>query len=200
VNPVAPEADKRETRLFDPGDAIQQLRNFVQELDKKLAPNEEPKHGLKPGKKKLNKGTTVRGPGPKVHRVSNTEPVPEGPSTLTVGSDRIERAPATRSPGRSLHDLAVQKKAEIKAAKEATPEFQAQLKAKLARATELTNLMVSKGLCEVDDKARQDQINSMLTWGDNNFDSLERVITKYGPTKDAVAENKFKGSFRRAKK
>jgi hypothetical protein len=60
--------------------------------------------------------------------------------------------------------------------------------------------MVSKGLCEVDDKARQDQINSMLTWGDNNFDSLERVITKYGPTKDAVAENKFKGSFRRAKK
>jgi hypothetical protein len=60
--------------------------------------------------------------------------------------------------------------------------------------------MVEKGLCEIDDKSCQDQINSMLKWGDNNFEALERVINRYKPTKDAVAENKFTGSFRRTPK
>lgn len=202
VNPVAPEAEKRETRIFDPGDAIQQLRSFMNDLGKKLeeAKSEtSEKHSLKPVKKKLNKGKRV-GSGPRVQRVANTEPVKEGPSTLVVESDRKERPPSTRQPGRNLRDIASQRKAEAKIAKESTPEFQAQLKARIARATELTNLMVQRGLVLADDKSRQDQIESMKNWTDNNFDALERVVTKYGPTKDAVAENKFKGSFRRVKK
>lgn len=39
----------------------------------------------------------------------------------------------------------------------------------------------------------------MLTWSDESFSTMERVIDKYKPTKDAIAENKFKGSFRRIK-
>lgn len=191
----------KEPAKFEPGDAIQQLRSFMSELGKKLeeVKPEEKKAGIKTTKKKLNKGKKV-GSGPKVQRVSNTVPVQEGPSTLRVESDRQVRPPARRAPGRDLSALVQEKKAQNKAALEATPEFQAAAKAKLARATELTQLMVEKGLCEVSDKARQDQINSMLTWGDNNFDALERVINRYAPTKDAVAENKFKGSFRRVQK
>lgn len=224
VNPVAPEPEKREARLtfseraeklkriaqdirseskdFNPGDAIQQLRSFMNDLGKQLEdvkPEVEEKSApLKPGKKKLNKGKRV-GSGLRVQRVSNTEPVKEVPSTLTVESDRKVRPPAIREPGRNLRDLASQKKAEIKAAKEATPEFKAEAARKLARATELTHLMAQKGLVEASDTAFNTQVDSMKNWSDNNFDALERVVTKYGPTKDAVAENKFKGSFRRAK-
>jgi len=225
VNPVAPEASKRETRLtfieeaknlkpalekiaeaaravekgakeFNPGDAIQQLKDFVKSME---SPREDKPSGLKPGKKKLNKGKRP-GSGPRVHRVANTEPLKEEPSTLSVGSDRIERAPSTRIPGRNLKDLASDRKAQIQAAKEATPEFQAEAARKLVRATELTHLMAQKGLVEANDTAFNARVDSMKNWSDNNFDALERVVTKYGPTKDAVAENKFKGSFRRVKK
>lgn len=216
VNPVAPEADKRETRLFfdeaknlkpalekiveaakavergakefNPGDAIKQLRDFVKSMDEKPA-------GFKPGKKKLNKGK-----GAKVQRVVNTEPVKEGPSTLTVESDRKERPPSSRQPGRSLSALAQEKKAQNKAILESTPEFKAEAASKLTKATALTHLMAQKGLIDDSPAARDAQIDQMKSWGDNNFDALERVVKKYGPTKDAVAENKFKGSFRRAKK
>lgn len=205
VDQIAPEAEKREIRMvddkptkFEPGDAIQQLREFMTDLSKKLA--EDKPVGIKTGKRKLNKGKTVRGPGPRVHRVENTEPVKEGPSTLKVESDRKERAPARRTSGRDLSALVQEKKAQNKAMLEATPEFQAVLKAKTERATKLTQLMIDKGLCDASDKAREEQISQMLNWHDNNFDSLERVVNKYGPTKDAVAENKFKGSFRRTKK
>jgi hypothetical protein len=126
--------------------------------------------------------------------------VQEGPSTLTVESDRKVRAPARRTSGRDLSALVQEKKAQNKAILEATPEFQASLKAKTVRATELTQLMIEKGLCDASDKARQEQINQMLNWGDNNFDALERVIDRYAPTKDAIAENKFKGSFRGVQK
>jgi hypothetical protein len=205
VDQIAPEADKREIRMiddkptkFEPGDAIQELREFMTDLSKKLG--DVKPVGIKTGKRKLNKGKTVRGPGPRVHRVLNTEPVKEGPSTLKVESDRKERAPTNRPPGRSLHDLASTKKAQAKAAKEATPEFQAELKRKTERATKLTQLMIDKGFCEASDKAREEQIVQMLNWYDSNFDALERVINRYAPTKDAIAENKFKGSFRRTKK
>lgn len=189
---VTPEPDKRELNIGDP------IKDLVAELKKQGG--EEPKSaGIKTTKRKLNKGKRV-GSGPKVQRVANTEPVQEGPSTLKVDSDRKVRPPARSAHGRDLSALVQEKKAQNKAILESTPEFKAQAAAKLARATELTTLMVEKGLCEVDDKARQDQINSMLNWGDNNFDALERVINRYSPTKDAVAENKFKGSFRRVQK
>jgi hypothetical protein len=75
------------------------------------------------------------------------------------------------------------------------------MKRKLTKATELTNLMIANGLCQPDNKSRRDQIKSMINWTDNNFEALERVIKKkYAPTKDAVVENKFKGSFRRVRK
>jgi hypothetical protein len=154
------------------------------------------KQGIKTHKKKLNKGDKS-GSGPKVNRIISAEPIKEGLTTLRVESDRKVRPPARRASGRDLAALVQDKKAQNKAILESTPEFKAQLKAKLEKATKLTQLMVEKGLCEVSDQARQDQINSMLSWGDNNFEALERVINKYGPTKDAIAENKFKGSFRR---
>jgi hypothetical protein len=195
---VTPEPDKRELNIgdkstaFDPGNAIQQLKDFVESLDEK-------KVGIKTTKKKLNKGKRV-GSGPKVQRIANTEPIKEGPSTLRVDSDRKERPPTKIAANRNLRDLAQEKRAQNKAILESTPEFKDQVAAKLARATELTQLMVEKGLCDASDKARQEQINQMLNWHDNNFDSLERVINRYAPTKDAIAENKFKGSFRRIQK
>lgn len=185
------------------GDAIQALRDALNNLEQNLEVSKaKKKKGVKVSKKKMNKAASKPA---RIKRVPvQIEPLPEVEeekvSTLKVESNHKENPPWKKTPARSLTDLASKNKARIKAAKEATPEFQAQLKAKLVKATELTNLMVQKGLCEVDDKSRQDQINSMLTWSDNNFEALERVITKYGPTKDAVAENKFKGSFRRVVK
>lgn len=184
------------------GDAIQALREALGNLEKNLEVSKDKKKRSKRPSKKLNKTTSKPR---RIRRVPiQIEPLPEEveekASTLKVDSDRKERPNWKKTPARDLTSLASQNRARIKAAKEATPEFQAQLKARMVRATELTNLMVAKGLCEVDDKSRQDQINSMLNWSDNNFDALERVITKYGPTKDAVAENKFKGSFRRVVK
>lgn len=190
---VTPEPDKRELNIGDP------IKDLVAELKKQGGDEPKPTAGIKTTRKKLNKGKRV-GSGPKVQRVANVEPLKEVASTLTVESDRKVRPPANRAPGRDLTALVQEKKAANKAILESTPEFKAQAAAKLARATELTTLMVEKGLCEVDDKARQDQINSMLNWGDNNFDALERVINKYSPTKNAIAENKFKGSFRRVQK
>ncbi len=198
LNQVAPEAPKKEIAIFDPGNPIDALRDAVKAIEKEVSLPKK-KKGVKTSKKKLNK-TTAPQKAVRVRRVASTEPVKEEPSTLKVESDRKVRPPSTRAPGRSLHDIAQNKRAQAKAAKEATPEFQAELKARLMRATQLTSLMVEKGLCDVDDKSRQDQINSMINWTDNNFDALERVITKYAPTKDAVAENKFKGSFRRVTK
>lgn len=193
VNPVAPEAEKRELPLIP--DPIEALRAAVFGIEKELGVAE-------PKRKKLNKTTKSRSKnkGAKVKRVPNTTPIVEEPSTLKVESDRKVRPNWKKTPSRNLSDLAAAKKSQIKAAKEATPEFQADLKAKIARATELTNLMIEKGLLEPGDKARQEQINQMISWGDNNFDALERVIRKYAPTKNAIAENKFKGSFRRIEK
>jgi hypothetical protein len=189
---VTPEPDKRELNIGDP------IKDLVAELKKQGG--DEPKSvGIKTAKKKLNKGKRV-GSGPKVRRVTNTELRDAGPTTLKVESDRKLRPSTKGLPRRNLSELVQEKKDQNRAILESTPEFKAQTAAKLARATELTGLMVEKGLCEVDDKARQDQINSMLNWGDSNFDALERVINRYAPTKDAVAENKFKGSFRRVKK
>lgn len=204
-NQIAPETPKREIPLVAKeqerenlteigGDAIQALREAMQNVEKNLAVSKK-KKGIKVTKKKMNKVTSKP---KKVRRVIDNTPQPEGKSTLTVESDRVVRPPSTKAPGRSLGDIARDKKAQAKAAKEATPEFQAELKRKTARATELTNLMVQKGL--VEEKSKGDQIASMVNWSDNNFDALERVVYKYAPTKDAVAENKFKGSFRRVTK
>ncbi len=201
--PVAKQERENQKTVFDPGDAIQALRDAVKAMEAELGV-EKKKKGIKTSKKKANKTvpakTVKKGRGTKVQRVVSTESVKEGPSTLQVESDRKVRPPSTRAPGRSLHDIAQNKRTQAKIAKESTPEFQAEMKARLARATQLTNLMVEKGLLDVDDKSRQDQISSMINWTNNNFDALERVITKYAPTKDAVAENKFKGSFRRVNK
>lgn len=182
------------------GDAIQALRDAMKSLEENLEVSNKKKKGIKVSKKKMSKTTS------KPRRIKRVpvqiEPLPEveeeKTSTLKVKSDRKVRPNWKKTPSRDLTNLASQNRARIKAAKEATPEFQAELKRKTARATELTNIMVQKGLCE--EKSRGEQIASMVSWTDNNFDALERVITKYAPTKDAVAENKFKGSFRRVTK
>lgn len=193
VNPVALESEKRELPLVKTysQDEIQALRDFVDTMDKNTK-----KAGIKTSEKKVNKGKKPS----KVRRVPSKSPPKEEPSTLTVAADRKEHLPSIKLPNRNLNDIARERKNQSKIAKESTPEFQAEMKVKLARATELTNLMIEKGLCRPDDQSRKDQIESMLTWGDNNFDALERVINKYSPTKDAVAEKKFKGSFRRVQK
>lgn len=180
------------------GDAIQALREAMNNIEENLKVAKK-KKGIKVSKKKMNKTSAkplrVKRSPAKVVPLPETEE--EKISTLKVDSDRKERPNWKKTPARSLYDIAKDKKAQVKAAKESTPEFQAEMKRKLARAAELTNLMVQKGLCE--EKSKEEQIASMISWTDNNFDALERVITKYAPTKDAVAENKFKGSFRRVK-
>lgn len=194
TNPVAPESVKKELSVFDPGNPIDALRDAIKSIEVEVGLTKK-KSGLKTGKKKLNK---TPGKGTRVKRVVSAPAADtDKGSTLEVKSDRKVRP---GGPARKIVDARQTQKEQAKIAKESTPEFQAQLKVKLARATELTNLMVEKGLCEVDDKSRQDQIQSMINWGDNNFDALERVINKYAPTKDAVAENKFRGSFRRVTK
>jgi len=194
INPVAPESEKRELPLVKTymQDEIQALKEFVETMDK-----HSQKAGIKTSTKKANKG---KRPGARVRRVTSSTTIKDEPTTLEVKSDRVVRPSSKKLPARNLKDLTAQKKEKVKAIKEATPEFQAELKAKLAKATELTSLMIEKGLCRADDQSRKDQIESMLSWTDNNFDALERVINKYSPTKDAVAENKFKGSFRRVQK
>lgn len=204
MNPVAPDADKKELPLVTTytTDEVQALKTFVESMEKK--------GGIKVVEKQVSKDSKPSKSGkrsPKIKRATGPESFKEIPSTLEVKSDRVVRPSSKRTPGRNLGELASKKKAKEKAAREATPEFkaeqaalEAELKVKLARATELTNLMIQKGLCRADDQSRKDQIDSMLNWGDNNFDALERVIHKYAPTKDAVAENKFKGSFRRVQK
>jgi hypothetical protein len=223
INQIAPEFPKKEIPLvskeqerenkkespeFDPrielgGDAIQALREALLNLEKNLElSKDKKKKGVKVSKKKMNKTTSKP---LRVKRVPvKSAPLPEveeeKASTLKVESNHKEAPPWKKTPSRSLTDLASKNRARVKAAKEATPEFQARLKARIARATNLVNIMVEKGLVDADEKSRQDQITSMSNWADNNFDALERVVTKYGPTKDAVAENKFKGSFRRVQK
>ena len=79
VNPVAPETKKQELPLFDPGDAIQQLKDFMNDLGKKLEetkPTENKPAGIKTGKKKLNKGKRP-GSGAKVRRVIDAPPPPD---------------------------------------------------------------------------------------------------------------------------
>jgi hypothetical protein len=207
VNPIATETVKKELPLdasegrnpavaFNPGDALQQLKDFMNEVGYKLEEKKSAK--VKTSKKKLNKGKRIGG-GPKVQRVSNTEPIKEEPSTLEVKSNRTPYPPSSRTAARELIDIARQKKLAIKVEKEATPEFHAEMKVRATKAAKLIDLMVERGFCESSNQARQEQLESMLTWDDNNFDTLERVITKYGPTKDAISENKFKGSFRRDK-
>lgn len=176
--------------------ALNELDDLIQK-DKKLQKKQLKKSGVKAGKKKLNKATSSKkkDKGTRVNRVP--VPVEEGSSTLTLESDHKIIEPSTRGPGRNLKNIVQSRKAQDKAAKESTPEFQAELKTKMARVTRLTDLMVEKGLC--DDRSRQDRISSMIAINDDSLDSLERMIIKYAPTKDAIAENKFKGSFKRVK-
>ncbi len=212
VNQIAPESEKREIRVF--GDMEQARENTKEELsalevfkrtlnelddlikkDKALQKKHSKKSGVKTNKKKLNKtaGSKKKGKGTSVNRIP--APVEEGPSSLKIESDHKIIEPSTKGPGRNLKDIVQGRKAQEKVAKESTPEFKAELKTKMAKAVKLTDLMVEKGLC--DDRFRQDRVNSMLAWTDEAFESLERMIIKYAPTKDAIAENKFKGSFKR---
>lgn len=218
INRVAPEEPKKEIPLDTPegrksyrekvlseaksflkdqekevinGNPIDALREAVKAIEKEVDLN---KKGLKTKKKKLNKSP---GKVTKVHRKVDVLPLE---TEVDLECKAGIRPSTKREPGRNLGEIARNRKNQAKIAKESTPEFQAQLKARLMRATGLTNLMLEKGLVEPNEQARQDQINSMINWTDNNFDALERVIMKYAPTKDAVAENKFKGSFRRVVK
>lgn len=228
VNQIAPESVKKETPLDTPegrqayraevaskfeqgrentkeeiasSESLEAFKKVLNELDdliqkdKKLQKKHSKKSGTKTNKK-LNKTTSSKkGKGTKVSRVA--EPVKDGPSSLKVESDHKVLKPSKRASARNLKDLAQSKRTQDKVAKESTPEFKAELKAKMARATQLANLMVEKGFC--DDESRQERITSMIPWSNDSFDSLEKMIIKYAPTKDAIAENKFKGSFKRVR-
>jgi hypothetical protein len=58
---------------------------------------------------------------------------------------------------------------------------------KLARSYELVYDMVDRGLCHNDRNAISDQVDQVMKFNDDNFDSLKRVVAKHAPTmrKDA---------------
>lgn len=55
-------------------------------------------------------------------------------------------------------------------------------KVKMARAYELANEMVDRGLCNSDRTAVSDQVDQIMKFNDESFDSLKRVVAKYEPT------------------
>lgn len=71
------------------------------------------------------------------------------------------------------------------------------LRAKVARATELTKEMEKRGFIQEGDEAFQAQLQEILLMDDDTIESLDRVIKKHDklPT-----DNKFTGPFRRNQK
>jgi hypothetical protein len=54
-------------------------------------------------------------------------------------------------------------------------------KVKLGRAYELANEMVRRGLCEDERAAIAGQVDQIMTWNDEGFESMKRVIAKHAP-------------------
>jgi len=54
-------------------------------------------------------------------------------------------------------------------------------KVKLGRAYELANEMVRRGLCEDERTAIAGQVDQIMTWNDEGFESMKRVIAKHAP-------------------
>jgi hypothetical protein len=54
-------------------------------------------------------------------------------------------------------------------------------KIKLGRAYELANEMVRRGLCEDERTAIAGQVDQIMTWNDEGFESMKRVIAKHAP-------------------
>lgn len=73
-------------------DAIQELRDFVRSYDSSQSEKPAP---LKPGKKKLNKGKTPRGTGPRVQKISNV-PVSKDKSIKEEMNDKVREDRTTR--------------------------------------------------------------------------------------------------------
>lgn len=55
-------------------------------------------------------------------------------------------------------------------------------KVKMARAYELTYDMISRGLCHDDNVSRSAQVEEIMKFNDESFDSLKRVVAKHSPT------------------
>lgn|SRR5574337_992568 len=183
------ESLKKEVK-FDPiGDLREAIVNIEKEADRNIK-EEAIKKGIKTAKKKLNKTTSPRGSGTRVNRTW-----PTADDKLSVSEPEVKSGVGS-VPARDLRDIANSKRAQ----KKPVPVDPAEMKSKLERARALTDRLVKAGLCLADEKSREEQAQSMINWTDESYAAMERVIDKYAPTKDAIAENKFKGSFRRVNK
>jgi len=54
-----------------------------------------------------------------------------------------------------------------------------QMQEKIRKATALANEMVARGLCNSDQKAIDIQVSEILKWGDESFESLEKVVKRH---------------------
>lgn len=196
VNQIAPESLKREIKIeevvqvrgnrnvFDPGDALMQLKDEVERIES--LEKDSKKTPVKPGKKKLNK------------IIRNTVDVIDEMPNIEVKVDRkstVNYHPAGRG---SLSHIAQDRKAKNKTKVEATPKFKKEMKIKVARATAFVDKLIQAQFIASDEHSRLLKIQSMVGWNDSNYASMENIISKYAPTKDAIAEGKFKGSFTRS--
>ena len=176
VNPVADPAPKCEASLFDPGDAIQQLKSFMKDLDKKLtldaakekikADGEELKVGIKTSKKSTNKTkgygkSGARGSGTRVRKISADYPVQIKEPTIK-------------------QELAAKRSQEF-----------------TERAVKLVHDMIDRGLVNDTVEAVQEQTKQIMSWNEESLAAMERVVAKHFKQ---PSENKFTGSFRRVQK
>lgn len=60
-------------------------------------------------------------------------------------------------------------------------------KIKLARAYSLANEMVSRGLCLADNKSVSNQVDEIMQYNDESFDSLKRVVARHQPAMEKTA-------------
>lgn len=66
------------------------------------------------------------------------------------------------------------------------------------KATDLVALMVKAGFCSDSRQAKDLQIAEMLSWNDESFESMKKVVMKNVPAKDLPEEKRWKGVFRRS--
>jgi len=64
-------------------------------------------------------------------------------------------------------------------------------KVKIARAYELTYEMVDRGLCSGNREAIASQVNEVMQFNDEGFESLKKVVAKYSPSMQKTASGKM---------
>lgn len=164
VNQIAPDTDKRETRIratdqerenqevFDIGsNAIEVLRQAVSNIEKEIGvkATAKKKSGLKTTKKKLNKKV-----GTKVNRVNTPGPIP----------GYVDKKAA-------LHD---------------------RLKAKLERCKKLVDDMVLADLIGNNPDDMKEQLEQVLLFNDDALNALERVVARHAKTPQDTFDGPFR--------